>query len=264
MTEKANAEVLAPEQDKQEIAVSGEQDIGGPATILNVIAAAANNPEVDAEKMERFLSMQERILDRESEQEFNNAMTKMQTEMRPIAEDASNSQTRSKYASFLVLDKALRPIYTKNGFSLSFSTGDGAPEGSIRVFCYVGHEGGHTRTYQVDMPADGKGAKGGDVMSKTHAAGSAFTYGQRYLIRLIFNVAVGEDDDGNAAGGGNEPITEAQVEWINAALDKTNSDKAKFCKAFKADAIPGIKSGDFGRADSMLRQKAAKMEVELD
>ena len=72
----------------------------------------------------------------------------------------------------------------------------------VRVLCYVSR-GGHTRTYQIDMPADGKGAKGGDVMTKTHATGAAASYGMRYLLKMIFNVAVGEsDDDGNAASKG--------------------------------------------------------------
>jgi hypothetical protein len=50
------------------------------------------------------------------------------------------------------------------------------------------------------MPADGKGARGNDVMTKTHATGSAVSYGMRYLLKMIFNVSSGEaDDDGNAA-----------------------------------------------------------------
>jgi hypothetical protein len=57
------------------------------------------------------------------------------------------------------------------------------------------------RRYHVDMPADGKGAKGGDVMTKTHATASALTYAKRYLLLQIFALAIGEsDDDGNAAG----------------------------------------------------------------
>jgi len=40
----------------------------------------------------------------------------------------------------------------------------------------------------------------GDVMSRTHATASALSYGMRYLLRLIFNIAVGEGDDGNKAG----------------------------------------------------------------
>jgi hypothetical protein len=56
------------------------------------------------------------------------------------------------------------------------------------------------------MPADGKGAKGGDVMTRTHATGSALSYGMRYLLKMIFNVAVGEDDDdGNDADEPRKP-----------------------------------------------------------
>ena len=50
------------------------------------------------------------------------------------------------------------------------------------------------------MPADGKGAKGGNVMSLTHATGAAAGYGMRYLLKMIFNIAIGEEDtDGNLA-----------------------------------------------------------------
>src|SRR4029079_17827861 len=68
----------------------------------------------------------------------------------------------------------------------------------VRVLCYVTHNAGHSRTYHVDMPADGKGAKGGDVMTLTHASGAALSYGMRYLLKMVWNIAVGEDDrDGN-------------------------------------------------------------------
>ncbi len=62
------------------------------------------------------------------------------------------------------------------------------------------------------MPADGKGAKGGDVMTKTHATGAAASYGARYLLKGIFNIAVGDDDrDGNAPPETEKFITEEQV-----------------------------------------------------
>jgi hypothetical protein len=170
------------------------------ATVLYAITAAANDPNVDIDKMERLLGMHERMHARANEQKFNAAMTKAQAAMAPISADAVNPQTRSTYASYAQLDRALRPIYTKNGFALSFDTEDSPKENHIRVLCYVSHAAGHVRTYKCDMPADGKGAKGGDVMTKTHAQGSAMTYSQRYLLKLIFNVAIGEqDDDGNGA-----------------------------------------------------------------
>lgn len=158
----------------------------------------AKDPAVDVDKLERLMQMHERATARFNEEQFNAAMTQAQMEMRPIAADAENPQTRSKYASYAALDRALRPIYTKHGFAVSFDSGDSPLQEHVRLLAYVTHAGGHARTYRVDMPNDGKGAKGGDVMTKTHATGAAMSYGMRYLLKMIFNVAVGEDDrDGN-------------------------------------------------------------------
>ena len=171
--------------------------------ILQVIARAASDPAVDVEKMERLLAMQERVMSHHAEASFNDAMRAAQGEMRQVSADANNPQTRSRYASYAAIDAAIRPIYTRHGFAISFGTGD-APDGFVRVIAYVSHAGGHTREYKADMPADGKGAKGGDVMTKTHAFGAGTSYGMRYLLKMIFNVAVGEYDlDGNdpAAAG---------------------------------------------------------------
>lgn len=160
----------------------------------------ASDPNISVEKIERLMALWERGEARKAEAAFNAAMSEAQQRMRPVAADLTNSQTHSRYASYAALDAALRPIYTEYGFGLSFDTATGGPADYVRVLCYVTHKAGHARTYTADMPADGKGAKGGDVMTKTHAVGSAMSYGMRYLLKMIFNVAVGEDDDdGNAA-----------------------------------------------------------------
>jgi hypothetical protein len=156
----------------------------------------ARDPGVDPDKLERLMALWERTEAMRAESAFNVAMSKAQDELRPVSADAENPQTRSKYASYAALDRAVRPVYAKHGFALSFDTADSPLPEHIRVVCYV-TQSGCKRTYRVDMPSDGKGAKGGDVMTKTHAAGAALSYGQRYLLKLIFNIAVGEDRDGN-------------------------------------------------------------------
>lgn len=166
--------------------------------LIAVIARAASDPSVDIDKMERLLQMQERIVARNAEAAFNEAMRAAQAELRQVSTDASNSQTRSRYATYAALDAAARPVYTAHGFALSFDTGDAPRDDLVRVVAYVSHSAGHTRQYKADMPADGKGAKGGDVMTKTHAFGAGASYGMRYLLKMIFNIAVGEyDNDGN-------------------------------------------------------------------
>ncbi len=221
--------------------------------ILAVIARAAADPNVDIDKMERLLEMQERVLGRDAEMAFNVALNAAQAEMRPVAANASNPQTKSRYASFDKLDKMLRPIYTKHGFSLSFDEADSPKPEHVRVVCYVSHTAGHTRNYHRDMPADGKGAKGGDVMTKTHAAGAAGSYGARYLLKGIFNVAVGEDD-----GDGNDvvpSISREQFDTLTGLADAVQADKQKFCKLARVDSLRDLPVNQYNEAVRRLREK---------
>ncbi len=223
-----------------------------PANILDVIARAANDPNTDVAKMEKLLEMFERISAKKAETEFNEAMTACQKAMRSIAADSENNQTHSKYASYAALDKALRPVYTTNGFAISYDTADSPKADHVRVLAYV-TRGGYSRSYQVDMPADGKGAKGGDVMTKTHAAGAAMSYGMRYLLKMIFNVSVGEDDrDGNEDY---ERISESQVADLEALLSETGSDKAKFLKWIKVASLADINVNAYPSIVKMVEAK---------
>lgn len=209
------------------LATTTDQQMAQPeaATMLSVISRAASDPSVDIEKLERLMAMKERMDAKQAEQAFNAAMSAAQSEMGRISTDATNPQTRSRYATYGKLDSSLRPVYTRHGFALSYGTRRSQTEGYMTILCDVSHEAGHVKQYECDMPADGKGAKGGDVMTKTHAAGSAMSYGQRYLLKLIFNVAIGEDDDdGNTASAPAYDITEWR-DAINAATDKGELDK---------------------------------------
>lgn len=234
----------------------GQQNVVQATSLLDVISRAASDQTVDVDKMDRLLAMHERLSEKSAEQAFNQAMKAAQSKMTSVGADLYNSQTRSKYASYAALDRALRPVYTEEGFSLSFDTGDGAPEGFIRVLAYVAHDGGFTRTYRADMPADGKGAKGGDVMTKTHAAGAAMSYGSRYLLKMIFNVAVGEDDkDGNMPSGF---INANQIKTIERLLDETDTDFEVFLNGMFNGAVKQLQeipAHEFPRCMEMLNKK---------
>ena len=194
------------------------------AQLLAVITNAAKDDSINPEKLGKLMDLYERVDAKRAERDYNAAMTAVQAEMRPIQADSENSHTKSKYASYRALDRAMRPIYTRHGFSLTFDTGKADQPETIMVVCYVSCAG-HTRTYQVPIPADGKGSGGGNVMTKTHAAGSALTYGARYLLKMIFNITVGPDDDGNRAGSPG-PITTKQAEIVAALAKKVKASKA--------------------------------------
>ena len=102
-------------------------------------------------------------------------------------------------------------------------------------------------------------------MTKTHAVGSAMSYGVRYLLKLVFNVAVGEDDDdGNTASGRPQPAAPAGFEdwWLDFMATADNGTVAleaawKASKAeFKAYASTMQRDGI-----TALKKKAAKVSA---
>jgi hypothetical protein len=231
------------------------------ASLMNAIAQAARDPDCDVDKMERLMAMRREIQHEQAEAEFNQAMTQVQTAMRRVGADKRNSQTNSDYATYAKLDRYLRPLYTAEGFALSFGTEESPIVEMVRVVCHVSHRGGFTRKYLIDMPADGKGAKGNDVMTKTHATGSATQYGMRYLLKMIFNVAIGEDpddDDGNNAS----QIDQKAADWIHVAkglerLEDYDQQKAKVLADYggKASSLPPEVRTEFNLAKARVTPK---------
>jgi len=228
------------------------------AAVLSMIERAARDPSVDINKLQQLMEMRERISARTAEGDFDKALTSAQAGMGRIRTDSHNSQTKSRYASYGALDAAMRPIYTSHGFALSFNTENPGPE-IVRVICRVSHQSGHSRTYQIDMPADGKGAKGGDVMTKTHATGSAVSYGMRYLLKMIFNIAVSDrDDDGNTAGGDIRRINQGQADELRDLLEANNKDRAKFLKWAGIERIEDLPADKFEAAKNAINYKATQ------
>jgi hypothetical protein len=224
-----------------------------PMDLLNI--ALTNGAAIDV--IERLAALQEKAIKWDAEIQFNEALNAAQSELGRIAPDLNNAQTKSKYASYAALDRAIRPIYTKHGFSLSFDTTDCPLPETVRAVCYVSHRAGHSRRYQIDIPADGKGAKGGDVMTKTHATGAGMAYGMRYMLKNIFNIAIGEaDTDGNQMSGLSE-----KLEWI--ANCKTLSElKRIFDQAYTEAEELGDKAAMFDliKANSGKRKELTPKE----
>lgn len=237
---------------------------GGPAPVAStpitpmamLSQAVANGASIEV--LTKLMDLRDRWEATEARKSFNIAMAAAQAEMRPVAKNLYNSQTKSRYASHDALDDAIRPIYTKHGFVVSFMPGEGAPQDHIRVVCTVSRDG-YERECHLDLPADGKGAKGGDVMTRTHATGSAIKYGMRYLLSMIFNIATTDraiDDDGNSAGSGS--VSDAQAEQITKLALEVKADVPKLLEFFKAESISDIRCKDFDRAMTMLNAKRAK------
>lgn len=212
-------------------------------SMLEIIGRAATDPTVDVSKMERLLAVAEQIHAREAKAAYDQALNDAQGEMRPISRDCHNPQTRSKYASYEAIDTAIRPIYTAHGFAMSFGSKAAGSADRVVVTCRISHRGGHTENVELEMPCDGKGAKGGEVMTRVHATGSALSYAKRYIANLVWNLSFGEhDDDGNAAGSSrtrqNRQTTSTPHPTQQNAPQTNAGGKKEHSGASSADVLP--------------------------
>jgi hypothetical protein len=208
----------------------------------SLIERAAFTADFDVAKLQALLDMREAEEMRRAEKAFNAALVRAQSEMSPIVADANNPQTRSRYATYAALDRAIRPIYSQHGLAPTFTTEPMTEPDMLLIVGFLGHVDGHLRRYQIPMPRDTKGARGGDVMTRTHATGSAMTYGKRYLLIAMFNLSIDSDDDGNTAGG-RRPYKpsgpSAGPRSTDETVDRDTGEVIEHCVPFKIELPEG-------------------------
>ena len=163
---------------------------------INAIERICLNPEMDVEKLERMLDMQERVLDRQAEQQFQVDMANMQAEMPVIERNGKievNKVVRSRYAKFEDINRAVLPVMQKYGFSITFETQQS--DAYINIIGVLRHKSGHKQSTQLQIPYDTSGAK-----NAVQAVGSSVSYGKRYVMSALLNItSTDDDDDGQAA-----------------------------------------------------------------
>lgn len=231
------------------------QDMAETNTV-SMFERLACDPNVDVDKLERLMQMNERALMRQAEAVFASALADMQQELPSIAEkgDASGRYT---YAKWEHINTAIKPILHRHGFALSFRTN--FAEG-IEVTAVLSHKSGHSERTAIKLPADGSGNK-----NAVQAVASSVSYGKRYTAGALLNLTShGEDDDAYAAGDRSAPITEEQEGELSKLVQSLPADRQEaFMKWAKVRNLSQIVQGAFEDSRKALereidRQKEAK------
>ena len=236
---------------RKELQVHKENEIAIPQSsdpaiaMIHVIERIALNPDVDVDKMEKVMALQERMMDRQAEAEFNSAMTMVQANMPLIPKDGFNKHTESHYSKHETIVKIIKPIYTKEGFAVSFSEAEipqtESKQRLIKIIGVLRHRSGHSETYFTILPIDDSGIAGSKNKTGVQGTGSTITYGRRYLTCMIFDVATGDDTDGNALDGNVSVveeiiyISEEQSNSLYAKIDEHGVNKTGFYKWLKSE-----------------------------
>ena len=195
---------LAERQEAQAPAVAGET-----GAVLAMIERVATNPEADMDKLERLLDMQERVMNRNAMQAFKASMAAMQADLPVIEKNGQikvDGKVRSTYARYEDIMRIVKPILQMHGFAVSFRTGAG--DGVVNITGVLMHRDGHREETGMPLPIDKSGSK-----NTVQAIGSSTSYGKRYVLCSLLNIATGdEDDDGQMADLGELTETIRNIE----------------------------------------------------
>ena len=176
-------------------------------SMIAVIERAVTNPNIDVEKMERLLAMQERVMERSAKAAYIEALRNVKRNL-PVIEQNGRITIMARgakpgdepiqstpYTKYEDIDAAITPILDEHGMVLSFRT-NVAADGRLVVTGVLSHKDGHQDTTTLSLPHDSSGSKNG-----VQAVGSSLSYGKRYCATALLNlVSKGDDDDGEAGG----------------------------------------------------------------
>ena len=223
------------------------------ATALVRLALEQNRP---VEVLERLVSLQERVADREARMSFVRALSAFRAKCPQPRKTKENSQftvTRggikrpSMYAPLDEIERVARPVAADHGLVWTWDTS--IDKDLMHVTCRVLHVDGHSENAVVSMPyASNAGASPQQKYAITQ------TYGMRYsLIAALGITASDEDTDGNV--GETDLVTEEQAANLRALVTEVGADEARFLKWLKVAHYEAIPAKDIDRAVRELEKR---------
>lgn len=221
-------------------------------TFDELIERALSDPSTSNDRLDKLFEMRERELERQAKTEFRSAFAKAQKEIDPIKRKHKAHQNKYKYVKLEDVLAITDPIMVENGFSTSFNTAESHLPNHYRVTCTLMHEGSHEEIYKADIPIDNKGSQGSTNKTDVQGFGSAMSYGRRYLLCLIWNIATPDDNDGQRPI---EFITDQQAEELKSIAVKNDVNVKAFCEWAAVGSIDEIPVQHYQDAKDALLSK---------
>ena len=215
------------------------------ASLAQVIRVALLDERITAEKLAGLLAVQQQAEKWQAEKEFVEAFARLK--FPPIAKTAKSYS--STYAPLDEIQAIIDPILASEGFTLSFSSGEPNEKGLIPIHGLLSHRLGHSRPGVLYLPAE----KASSAMNNTQAMGSAISYGERYLAKMMLNLRfVGIDNDGR---GGS--ITENQALQLDDLIMKSDANMTSFLATYGVKVLRDLPAMMFDAAKRLLDAKLA-------
>lgn len=194
--------------------------------------------DVDVDKLERLIAMQERVLAHNAKAAYDAAFARMQSELPEITERGKilvRGELRSTYAKLEDIQAAIKPVLKVHGFAIRHRTE--WPEdrkGVIRIVGILSHEQGHSEESIFEAPLDRS-----DFRNEIQSMGSTVSYGRRYTTLDLLNISTrGADDDGQRAGKREDSEPPAGfADWLAGLAEISDHGTGALMKAFNKGSL---------------------------
>jgi hypothetical protein len=223
-----------------------------------LMALAIEKGNVDLDKLEKLMLLQERWEENQARKAYNVAMANFKADPPEIDKDkqvkfkTDKGTTEYSHATLGNVTDKIGAALSKHGLSASWKT---KQEGAtVTVTCFISHIQGHSEQTSLTAGLDSSGSK-----NPIQALGSTISYLERYTVMALTGLASRESDDDGKATQEIEYITEAQISTITDMVNSKNIDLTKFLAYMGVEYIDKILAKDFNKAMTSLR--AAKGTV---
>jgi hypothetical protein len=216
--------------------------------MLDMIERVTLNPDVPIEKMEKLLDIQERMMNKQAEIDFNIAFSDMQPEL-PIIKAKGRGHNSTTYARKEDMNRLVNPILKKHGFALSFSNRQ--EESDIITVATLRHRSGHCEKTELRLKNDTSGSK-----NAVQAVGSSQSYGERYTMKSILNLTITDDETDDDGKVHDELATVPQRSALMTLYTKLNPEQQK---AFdeQTGGVLNIKKNEVDKITARLKRSIA-------
>ena len=137
--------------------------------------------------------------------EFAKALVAAQKDMPAVEPDGENPHFKSKFVTLGTLIAKVRPVLNRHG--IAFAQFPSADEHGPTLVTVLTHEKGEQVQFAAPLILPKNDPQG---------QGSAITYMRRYALAAALGISAQEDDDGNAASNGAEPLAPRKVLAMSA------------------------------------------------
>ncbi|GBR15378.1 ERF family protein [Gluconobacter frateurii] len=236
-------------------AVAAKASAPQAASMMEVIANAASNPNCDIEKMQALLAMQDKLIEREARAEFSAAMATACGEIPQVERNGTvslNGKGGYKFTKWEDMDRVIRPILATHHLRLSFNTRSAEGSNAKVIIGTISHANGQSQSAEIELPLDA-----GQGRNPLQGFGSTISYGKRYCAEMLLNIVrCDEDTDGRyKSGPPAEGITAEQKDEIIELLKQSGKDTLQFL------AWVGVKTLDEMTPDQFVRGKSGLLKA---